>query len=321
MLSIFIPAFNAEKFLADTIDSLLSQRLSEYEIVICDDGSTDGTARIASAYSDLNPHIRYIQQSRMGAAAARNAAFSISLGRWVIYFDADDLIKPGSLAAMMQKAQLYPEEIVFCRWSKFIGNPAVLTRGPMLFTSDLPGDLWLERVFCRDYPTYPGCFILPRRLVERYGGWNEELSFQDDMEFYARIVSRTRTMRYCGEALFFCYRDGVPGSLSKTSGRRSSKSQWQATNLAVQHLLNASNTSSARSAGARQLMLVSYAQFLAALDISKKAEALAQKLASQLALASLDTQASTTMRRVLQIITWMAGFAVKSHALIRGFIS
>jgi hypothetical protein len=218
---------------------------------------------------------------------------------------------------MMQKAQLYPEEIVFCRWSKFIGNPAVLTRGPMLFTSDLPGDLWLERVFCRDYPTYPGCFILPRRLVEQYGGWNEELSFQDDMEFYARIVSRTRTMRYCGEALF-CYRDGVPGSLSKTSGRRSSESQWQATNLAVQHLLNASNTSSARSAGARQLMLVSYAQFLAAPDISKKAEALAQKLAS--GLLWRPWLPGGIMRRVLQMtLGWR--LAVKSHALIRGFIS
>src|SRR5262249_11791086 len=247
-------------------------------IVICDDGSTDGTAKIAQTFACLDSRVRYFRQTNAGASAARNAAFLASRGKWVIYIDADDIMLSGSLQAMMMTARLHPKEIVFCRWCKFSLDTEVRTPASTLLTSDMAGWQWLEQAFLSDYPTYPGCFLLPRELIEQAGGWNEKLSYQDDMEFYARLISQADSMRYCSGALF-CYRQGVIGSLSNTAGRRNSESQWEATRLAVQYLLNAKDTARTQCAAVRQLMLVSYAQYIAAPDISKNAEGFARKLA------------------------------------------
>ena len=316
MLSILMPAFNAEKYLPDTLKSLLEENKDDFEIVICDDGSTDGTAKIAQIFASRDPRVRYIRQPNKGASAARNAAFLASHGRWIIYIDADDIMLPGSIRAMMTTARSQPNEIVFCRWCKISSDADIRTPASTLLMRDMAGWEWLEQAFSFDYPTYPGCFLLPRELIERAGGWNEQLSFQDDMEFYARLISQTNSMRYCSGALF-CYRQGVIGSLSNTGGRRSSESQWEATRLAVRYLLNTKDTPQTRSAAVRQLMLVSYAQYIAAPDISKNAEDFARKLAAgPLWEPPLP---GGPMRLALQIVFgWK--FALKIHGALKGLI-
>ena len=309
LLSILIPAFNAATYLSTTLDSLLAQEGEDFEVVICDDGSSDQTGNIASSYANRDSRVRYFRQENSGASAARNAAFLAARGRWVIYFDADDLSYAGSLAAMMRVARLHPKDVVYCRWSKFDQHSD--RRIAELFSGDMAGPLWLERAFLHDYPTYPGCFVLPRSLIEEAGGWNEQLSFQDDMEFYARVVSRVETMRFCPEAVFI-YRQGVPGSISNAPGRGGSASQYLATTLAVRHLLSVRNTKSARVAGARQLMLVSYTQYLAAPDISRKAEIYAKSLAAY----PRPWLPGGPKRRLLQVMLgWK--LALKVHAMLK----
>lgn len=315
MLSILIPAFNAESHLAAALDSLLVQSGENFEVVICDDGSRDGTESIASRYGERDSRVRYLRQGHAGASAARNAAFSAARGRWLIYFDADDLSYPGSLAAMMKVARLHPKDIVYCRCSKVGQDPNRSMSAAPLFSGDMAGWLWIERAFMYDYPTYPGCFVLPRSLIEEVGGWNEQLSFQDDIEFYARAISGVEIVRYCPEALFL-YRQGVPGSVSNTPGRGSGESQWLATTLAVQHLLRVRNTRSARLAAVRQLMLVSYAQYLSAPDISRKAEIYAKSLAD--GPFWRPWLPGGPKRRVLQAaLGWK--LALKAHAVLKNY--
>jgi hypothetical protein len=83
------------------------------------------------------------------------------------------------------------------------------------------------------------------------------------MEFYTRVISQVGMMRFCAGAMFM-YRQGVPGSISNIPTKDSSASPYLATSLAVQHFLRVRNTGSARDAAVRQLMLVSYLQYLAA---------------------------------------------------------
>jgi hypothetical protein len=316
MLSILMPAFNAEKYLPDTLKSLLEENKDDFEIVICDDGSTDGTAKIAQMFASRDTRVRDIRQPNRGASAARNAAFLASHGRWVMYVDADDVMLPGSIGAMMTTARSHPNEIVFCRWCKISSDADIRTPASTLLMRDMAGWEWLEQAFSFDYPTYPGCFLLPRELIERAGGWNEQLSFQDDMEFYARVISQTSSMRYCSGALF-CSRQGVIGSLSNASGRRSSESQWEATRLAIQYLLNAKDTPQTRSAAVRQLMLVSYAQYIAAPDISKNAEDFARKLAAGPFWG--PRLPGGPMRLALQVVFgWK--FALKIHGALKSLI-
>lgn len=312
MLSILIPAFNAQTYLSSTLDSLLSQNECDFEIIICDDGSTDKTATIGSNYLTRDRRVTYFRQAHSGAAAARNAAFSASRGKWVVYFDGNDISCPGSLGAMVRVAQTYPSDIVYCRWSK-LHEPANNSSEVALFKEHMPGWLWLERAFLYDYPTYTGCFLLPRTMVEKEGGWDERLSFQDDMEFYARLIARTDIIRFCDEARFI-YRQGVPGSVSRSVGTSSSESHYLATALAVQHLLRVRNTKSARAAAVRQLMLVSYTQHLGAPGISRKAEMDAKALAA--APLWRPWLPGGPARRILQVfLGWR--LALKVHSALK----
>jgi Glycosyl transferase family 2 len=90
LVSILIPAFNAQAFIADTIRSALAQSWPRKEIVVVDDGSTDGTLSLARKFA--SPSVQVIHQENQGAAAARNKALSICRGDYIQWLDADDLL-------------------------------------------------------------------------------------------------------------------------------------------------------------------------------------------------------------------------------------
>ena len=87
LVSAIMPVYNGEAYLAGALKSLLAQTYTPFEVVVCNDGSTDGTAAILAGH----PSLRVLHQENQGAAAARNAAVAASGGEFVAFFDADDL--------------------------------------------------------------------------------------------------------------------------------------------------------------------------------------------------------------------------------------
>ncbi|MCS6288427.1 MAG: glycosyltransferase [Nitrospira sp.] len=98
-VSVVIPTYNCAKFLGRTIDSALKQTYRDFEIIVVDDGSTDGTQALVAAYKES---VRYVYQSNQGASAARNAALSRASGEFIAYLDADDLWLPDKLARQVE---------------------------------------------------------------------------------------------------------------------------------------------------------------------------------------------------------------------------
>lgn len=94
-VSVVIPTFNCERFIGRTVDSALRQTYRDFEIIVVDDGSTDGTQAVLAQYGDA---LRYIRQANQGASAARNAALSTATGEYLAYLDADDVWDPQKLA-------------------------------------------------------------------------------------------------------------------------------------------------------------------------------------------------------------------------------
>ena len=86
LVSAIMPAYNAEAFLERALESLLAQDYEPFEVVVCDDGSTDGTRQILDRY----PAVKVVSQENQGAAAARNTAVAASTGELIAFFDADD---------------------------------------------------------------------------------------------------------------------------------------------------------------------------------------------------------------------------------------
>lgn len=118
-LTVIVPAYNAEKYLADCLDSVLEQRTRHsVRVVVVDDGSTDRTPRLLEAYS-RRPDVTVITQRNGGFSAARNAALARLRGRYVMFLDADDRLLPGAVDALMDKALALDADIVEGGFERF----------------------------------------------------------------------------------------------------------------------------------------------------------------------------------------------------------
>ena len=124
LVSILIPAYNAETWIADTIESAIAQTWPHKEIIVVDDGSTDGTLAIARQFE--SNEVRVVTQSNQGAAAARNKAFSLSRGDYIQWLDADDLLSPDKIAHQMrQRRRQGIERTLFSSpWASFRYRPS-----------------------------------------------------------------------------------------------------------------------------------------------------------------------------------------------------
>ena len=271
MISIVMPAYNAASFLRQTVHSLLDGAAGDIEIVICNDGSEDDTLTIANALAGEHECIKVVSQSNRGAAAARNRAFSEAIGEWILYFDADDLMAKGAIAHIATMAGSIDASsgsvAIYWSWAKFRVVPSVLERPSASLYGSYGGWQWVREAFATNYPTFVGSILLPRALIDRIGGWDESLTVQDDMEFFARLLCAVQEVHYCADALFL-YRQSAPNSLSQAIGRTSFESRAQATLLAAGYLVAMNDELQTRQAAARQLMQVAYVHYLNAPDLS-----------------------------------------------------
>jgi glycosyltransferase involved in cell wall biosynthesis len=105
-VSVIIPTYNREKLLLEAVDSVLQQSYDDYEIIVLDDGSTDGTQNAISNYS---PKVTYIKQENRGVNAARNIAIQHARGEYIALLDSDDLWLPGKLALQIKLLELFQD--------------------------------------------------------------------------------------------------------------------------------------------------------------------------------------------------------------------
>lgn len=114
LISCVIPVFNGERFLGEALESVLAQTYQPVEIIVVDDGSTDGTAEVAARYGT---QISYLRQSNQGPATARNLGLSAAQGGFIAFLDSDDLWHPEKLSRQMARLQERPElDLCFTRF-------------------------------------------------------------------------------------------------------------------------------------------------------------------------------------------------------------
>lgn len=116
--SIVIPAYNAEAFLPETLESLSKQTFDQYEIIIVDDGSTDGTFEIIRCAAEVNPKIRIVHQDNKGPLLARRTALTIARGKYAIFLDSDDLLRDDALEIIYKAALKNNPDIISYPYSR-----------------------------------------------------------------------------------------------------------------------------------------------------------------------------------------------------------
>jgi glycosyltransferase involved in cell wall biosynthesis len=213
LVSILIPAFNEEEFIAETLRSALSQTWSRKEIIVVDDGSTDSTVAIARSFAHRG--VTVVSEPHRGAAAARNKAFSMCAGDYIQWLDADDLLAPDKIAKQLEgRTPGDNSRVLFSSaWGRFKYRHYKAEFAPSGLWCDLSAKEWLLRKLEENVYMQTAAWLVSRDLTEAAGPWNTQLSLDDDGEYFARIALLSDAIRFVPEAKVF-YRIAGAGSLS-----------------------------------------------------------------------------------------------------------
>jgi glycosyltransferase involved in cell wall biosynthesis len=214
LVSVVIPCYNARRWIAATLDSVHAQTWRPLEIVVVDDGSTDGSGPWLQAQADAG-RIRLLQQPNRGQTAALNAGVALSRGQWLQFLDADDLLDPEKIERQMARIAGDSDVVASAEWARFHGeDPALARFEPEPCWRDLAPADWLAAAW-RDGGgmLFPALWLVPRELVLKAGPWDESLSLNNDAEFFVRVLRAAREVRFAAGARAR-YRSGVPGSMS-----------------------------------------------------------------------------------------------------------
>ena len=182
-VSIVIPAWNAEETIAATLDSVLAQGQPEWEAIVVDDGSEDGTTTIAHGYAERDGRIRLVRQRRGGEAAARNAGLGEARFDWLLFLDADDWIAPEYLERMTAELRRNPTlQAVHC------GHARVAADGSQVVDAfEAPeGDMFATWARRSAFPVH-AC-IVRRDLVAEVGGFDATLEKSADWDLWQRVA-------------------------------------------------------------------------------------------------------------------------------------
>ena len=104
-LSIIVPIYNVAPYLRKCVDSLLTQDISDYEIILVDDGSPDECPQICDEYVEKYDSIRVVHQENEGLSAARNSGVKVAQGDYIMFVDSDDYLQPNVLGALMEQVE------------------------------------------------------------------------------------------------------------------------------------------------------------------------------------------------------------------------
>jgi glycosyltransferase involved in cell wall biosynthesis len=285
LISILIPAYNAERWIAETIRSALGQTWSNKEIIVVDDGSTDGTLAIARQFESKG--LRVVTQPNQGAAAARNKAFSLSRGDYIQWLDADDLLSPDKIAHQMQRAaQTSERRMLFSSaWGSFRFRPAKARFVPTSLWCDLVPTEWLTRKW-EGYGLHmqTATWLVSRELTEAAGPWDSRLLGDDDGEYFSRVINASNGIRFVPQSRVY-YRI-TPTSRLSYIGRSGKKmeAQFLGMKLQIGYLRALEDSDRVRTACVNYLQAWLWSFYPSRPDLVRKAQQLAASLGGSLSL-------------------------------------
>lgn len=213
--SVIIPCFNAQQFIAYTLESVAKQTLAPFEIIVIDDGSTDDSLALIKQ-SPLS--VKVIHTSRKGGAGARNIGINEASGDWLAFLDADDAWYPNHLASAAQFIERYEPVGYINHYDHLTMDNEIIVRPNKRQTNDVIAsglDHYLQHFMkYRHFVGMSACMVNRKRASE-VGGLNEAQVRRHDIEFWLRVID--------GQPWIFdstttsCYRKNRPGSLSENS--------------------------------------------------------------------------------------------------------
>ncbi|HTY84388.1 MAG TPA: glycosyltransferase [Silvibacterium sp.] len=285
LVSILIPAHNAQAWIADTLRSAIAQTWTRKEIVVVDDGSTDHTVAVARRFEPYG--VRVIQQVNQGAAAARNTALSHSSGDYIQWLDADDLLAPDKISKQMaaREAGGSRRMLLSSAFGKFLYRWYRAEFTATALWNDLSPTEWLLRKMGDNLYMQTATWLVSRDLTEAAGLWDTRLLSDDDGEYFCRVLLASDGVKFVPDAMTY-YRApsaAFGGSLSYIGlSERKIKAHWLSMQLHINYLQSLEDSKRVRVACVNYLQRSMIHFYREDPDIVRKAEQMAAELGGQL---------------------------------------
>ena len=185
MISIIIPAYNADKYLANTIQSVINQTYIDWEIIIINDGSTDGTLELINNFKDKDSRIKVFSHENAGVAHSRNRGIAEAKGEFIAFLDADDLWTPDKLEMQLKVLQENPEAGVAYSWVDYIDET-----GKFLYPGShitVNGDAY-PKLLINNFLENGSNPLVRREALEKIGKFDVNLPPAEDWDLYLRLA-------------------------------------------------------------------------------------------------------------------------------------
>lgn len=315
LVSVIIPLYNAAQFIVETIDSVLNQTYQNIEIIIVDDGSTDQSLQKVAALT--NNQIRWFKQTNKGASAARNYGLKEAKGDYIQFLDADDLLATDKIEKQISLLQNSANTVAYCSTVYFPDGA-----NHLFFTPNSDEGSFMDyskdpvKFMINLWGGYTGkgsmiavqAWLTPKILIDKVGGWNEQLSLDDDGEFFARIALNADQLIYTNT---FCYYRKFEDrqSLSRIKNEKAYESLYQSICVKKQILLGKTNDLHAQYAIYRLYTDFSIQTYLKHHHLYKKASAEIPKVSYPF---KIEFGGKKFIQMVNRYLGWKAAFLVRN---------
>lgn len=218
LVSILIPMLNVEKYIDETLKSLLKQTYLNIEIILVDDGSTDNSLTIAKNFEKEHENITVYTQENCGAQVARNKAFKLSKGDYIQYFDADDVMHKDKISSQIDKLRIngFRKDIVatgkFLTFNNSISNAEY--HNQIINKNYEDNSLYFKEAWENGKFLIGQVWLIPRKLNKVVGEWNINLRKNQDGEFFMRVAHKSTKIIFVENSIVY-YRIGIDTNISQ----------------------------------------------------------------------------------------------------------
>lgn len=265
LVSVIIPAYNAGRYIADTLKSVRNQTYRNLQIIVVDDGSNDTTRDVVISQKEQDERIEYAYQGNAGCSGAKNTGLQMAKGEYIQYLDADDLLSVDKIELQVAALASTTDKLAVSRTLVFqnsVQDASIEIDPQYLLSSDNPTD-FLIRLYGgydgRGGMIQPNAFLLPVAVVQKIGPWDVSLSPSpdEDGEYFCRAVLASKGVVVTGGTNYYRKIAGS-GSLSNKKSHTHALGAFRSIQLKTEHLLRTENSELARTVMARQLANCAY---------------------------------------------------------------
>jgi glycosyltransferase involved in cell wall biosynthesis len=246
LVSIIIPAYNAEDFISECIQSVINQTYVNLEIIVINDGSTDGTLDIINTYKD--PRLILVNQENKGCSASKNQGLKIAKGDFIQYLDADDYLSPDKIEKQVNTLSFNENHIAVCKTVIISDNAKIngLEIDTDLIKNGGNGKDFLLSLWGlngKSGMVQPNAYLISRKIAYEIGEWNEKISPSpdEDGEYFARVLLSTENVCYT-EGVNFYRKVSNANSLSQNFSFQRALNLLNTVELKFSHLFKEENT-------------------------------------------------------------------------------